>query len=141
MNDEIRTGQLPASLGNDKGIRHLVPMKVGNATVFVEQVGEAVAIESDEIRTVSPPSPEDAFEKAGEILHECVRVLGERIEALATKARPSEVSIEFSLNFEAKGKTSIIPIFASAEAGIQTGLKVTAVWKQKEQAQPTTNTP
>ncbi|HEX6426661.1 MAG TPA: CU044_2847 family protein [Niastella sp.] len=130
MNNDIRIGQESPSLSQNT--RRLVPMKVGRATVYVEEVRAPVTIESDEIRQVSPPSPDEAFDKAGEILHECVRVLGDRIETMAAKAKPSEVTVEFSLNFEVKGKASIIPIFVTGESGLQTGLKVTAVWKSKE---------
>jgi hypothetical protein len=105
-------------------------MQVGNAVVYVEQFGELVAAESDDqIRAVAAPSPREAFETAGEILRECVRVIGERIEALGAKAKPDQMSIEFSLNFEVKGKAALIPVFVTGETGANTGLKVTAVWK------------
>jgi hypothetical protein len=108
-------------------------MQVGHATVFVEQVGESAIIETDDtIRAVAVPSPSEVFENAGEILRECVRVIGERLEAIAVKARPDEVSVEFSLSFEVKGTTSVIPIFVTAEGGAQTGIKVTAVWKRND---------
>jgi hypothetical protein len=49
----------------------LVPMKIGNATVYIEQVGELVTIESDDsIRAVRPPNPQEVFETAGQILYE-----------------------------------------------------------------------
>lgn len=121
-------------LGDDGGtrpasLRQLVPMQVGNATVYVEKVGEPVEIEADDrIYPVAPPGPGEAFEKAGEILHECVRVVGERIEGLAYTASPNQVTVEFTLSFEAKGKAQLIPVLFTGETKAQTGLKVTAVW-------------
>jgi hypothetical protein len=108
-------------------------MRVGSAVVYFEQVGElAVTEEDDRIRPVAAPTPQEAFESAGEILHECVRVIGEKVEALAASARPDEISVEFSLNFEVKGKAALIPIFVTGETGAQTGLKVTASWKNRQ---------
>jgi hypothetical protein len=128
MTDEIRAGAnvevTPA--------RRLLPMRVGGATVYVEVFGEPAVIEDDTIHPVAPPSPQEAFENAGEILRECVRVIGERIEGLTAKARPSEITVEFSLNFEVKGKASLIPVFITGETGAKTGLKLTALWKHEE---------
>src|SRR5262249_25520170 len=110
-------------------VRDFVPMRVGSATVFVEAIGETeLATPADEIYTVAPVSPQEAFRIASEFLQECVLLVGERVEGL-TENRPSEVSIEFSLTFQVKGKASIIPVFVTSEAGAQTGLKVKAVWK------------
>ena len=109
----------------------LVPMRVGNATVFVEQVGGPAEIQTDDaIYPVSPPSPEEAFEKAGQILQECVRVLGERVEELAANVRPRDITVEFSLSFEA-GAQAVIPVLFTGGAKAVTGLKVTAAWGPK----------
>jgi hypothetical protein len=108
-------------------------MRVGSATVYVEDFGEPTYIEADDrVRPVALPSPQEAFESAGEIVRECVRVIGERVEALAVKARPQEISVEFSLSFGVKGKAALIPVFVTGETGAETGLKVTAVWKREE---------
>jgi Trypsin-co-occurring domain 1 len=133
MSNEIRSGTDPNLQSSGSETRRLVPMQVGSAVVYVEQVGEpAVTEEDDRIRPVAVPSPREAFETAGEILRECVRVIGERIEALSASARPDEISVEFSLNFEVKGKAALIPVFVTGETGAKTGLKVTAVWKGRE---------
>jgi len=105
---------------------------VGSATVWIEQESDPAVVEDDRIRPVAAPSPEAAFETAGEILRECVRLVGDRIANLADKTRPQEVTIEFSLTFEVKGKASIIPVFVTGESTAQTGLKVSAVWKRTE---------
>ena len=42
---------------------------------------------------------------------------------------PQEITVEFSLSFQVKGKASLIPMFVTGETGAQTGLKVTAKWK------------
>jgi hypothetical protein len=107
--------------------RRLVPMKVGEATVFIEEVGAAEIATDTGIRTVGAVvEPTEAFERGGVALQECVRIVGEKIATLASEARPGQVSVEFSLNFEAKGKF-VIPVLMTAESGVSTGLKVTAV--------------
>ncbi len=113
-------------------VQRLVPMHVGGAIVYVEQVGGPASVEGqDDIRPVAPPAPGEAFQSAGQILHECVRVIGEQVEGLEAKARPDEITVEFSLSFEVKGRASLIPIFVTGEAGAQTGLKVKATWKRE----------
>lgn len=129
MSDEIKAGGVPAEPAHESTVgKKFIPMQVGKATVYVEKQGEAITEEDDGIYPVAP-SPKQAFETAVEVLKECVRVVGERIEELAGKAMPKEVEIEFSLTFDAKAKGALIPIFVTAEHGLQTGLKVKAVWK------------
>ncbi len=132
MSDEIGFGGSGQQSVGPTPARQLVPMRVGSATVFVEQVGDPAEIQTDDaIYPVSPPSPEDAFEKAGQILQECVRVVGERVEEIAGKARPREITVEFTLSFEAGGKAQLIPVLFTGETKAVTGLKVTAVWGPK----------
>src|SRR4051794_25266914 len=105
MTDEIGFEGNLGSRAESSRRPQLIPVRVGNATVFVEQVGEPAEIQTDDaIYSVSPPGPEDAFEKAGQILQECVRVVGERVEELAGKARTRDITVEFALSFEAGGK-------------------------------------
>ena len=132
MSNEIGFGGDGESRAESGRKSQLVPMRVGNATVFVEQVGEPAEIQTDDaIYPVSPPSPEEAFEKAGQIMQECVRVVGERVEELAGKARPRDITVEFTLSFEAGGRAQLIPVLFTGETKAVTGLKVTAVWGPK----------
>jgi hypothetical protein len=109
--------------------RRLVGMQVGSATVFVEAVGPAPAVEQpEEFRPVSV-DPKQAFETASEALKECVQVVGERIEKMAQAARPDEVGIEFTIAFEVAGKATIIPVLLTGAAKTQLGVKVTAKWQ------------
>jgi hypothetical protein len=129
VSDEIRFGGSGQQSVEPTPTRQLVPMRVGNATVFVEQAGGPAEIQTDDsVYPVSPPSPEDAFDKAGQILRECVRVVGERVEELAGKAMPRDISVEFTLSFEAGGKAQLIPVLFTGETKAATGLKITAVW-------------
>ena len=125
---DIRSGLRVDDLPEKPG-KVMVPMQVGSATVYVVGSGDARVVEDDRIRPVSPISPQEAFQAAGEFLHECVRLVGEKVETLAEKARPHEVAVEFSLSFEVTGKASVIPIFVTGETSAHTGLKVKAVWK------------
>src|SRR5260370_33066476 len=94
MSDEIRSGTGPNLQSSGSATRRLVPMQVGSAVVYVEQVGEpAVTEEDDRIRPGGLPSPREAFETAGEILRECVGGMGERVEALRRTARPEGHSV------------------------------------------------
>lgn len=134
MSDMIRagTGSIGASIPEPAPSRRLVPMQVGNATVYIEQIGEPVITEADDsIRPVAP-SPKEVFEKAVEVIQQCVHVVGEKVEIIAEKARPQEITVEFSLTFEATGKVALIPVFVTGKSKAGTGLKVTAVWKQTE---------
>lgn len=135
MSDEIRAGGIHDSLSESMPMRRLIPMQVGKATVYVEQVGEPVVAEADDrIRPVAP-SPKEAFEKAVEVLQECVHVVGEKVETLVEKARPREITVEFTLTFGATGRMALIPILVTGETTASTGLKVTAVWRQPEAEQ------
>lgn len=111
--------------------RRLMPMRIGQATVYIEQVGVPAEVEQpDGIYTVAP-SPQEAFEKAGEVLQACVRIVGEQIDRLEDWM-PHEVTVEFSLSFEGTGRASIIPVFVTAETKATTGLKVTAKWQRND---------
>jgi hypothetical protein len=131
MRDEIKVGGATTSApvtGGDQ--RSLVPMKVGRATVYVVQIGDASIVTDDrEIYTVAP-NPREVFDSAVDVIRECVTKIGEGVEALAEKAMPRELTVEFSLTFEAKGKTAILPVFVTAEHGVGAGLKISAVWKR-----------
>jgi hypothetical protein len=130
VSDEIEAGGATTSAaitGGDQ--RSLVPMKVGNATVYVVQTGGAGIMTDGEIYTVAP-NPREVFDSAVDVIRECVTKIGEGVEALAEKAMPRELTVEFSLTFEAKGKTAILPVFVTAEHGVGAGLKISAVWKR-----------
>lgn len=129
---EIRAGGISEPPPDATAERRLVPMRVGAAVVYVEQVGTPPDVEAiDAIHAVAAPSPEQAFNTASEVIRECVRIVGERVEALADK-RPQEITVEFSVSFEVKGKASFIPIFVTGEAGAKSGLTVKAVWKRSD---------
>lgn len=131
MSNKIKAGGATSSAPiTSGGQRSLVPMKVGSATVYVVQTGDAsIAAGEGEIYTVAPNARE-VFDMAVEVIRECVAKIGDGIETLAEKAMPRELTVEFSLTFEAKGKTVILPIFVTAEHGVGAGLKISAVWKR-----------
>lgn len=107
----------------------LVPMKVGDATVYVEAVGDGAVVEAgDEFHAVGV-DPQQAFETASEALKECVRVVGERVVAMKDAMRPEEVGIEFTITFDVQGKATIIPVLLTGSAKTQLGVKVTAKWE------------
>jgi hypothetical protein len=124
MSDEITTG------GNDetaKSGRHFVPVQIGEATVFVERSSAPIRLDSgDDIHPVAPPTPQEALERAGNVLQEFIAVFDARIKALTR--RPEEVSVEFSLGFEVKGKATLIPVLLSGETSTHAAIKVTAKW-------------
>jgi hypothetical protein len=126
VDDEIRLGGI-REVDSERTARRLVRVRIGKATVFVEASGEQVELDlGDEIHPVALPSPQMAFEQAGEFLQECVRIFDARVRALAS--RPNEVSVEFSLGFEVKGKATLIPILLSGEASTGAAIKVSAMW-------------
>jgi hypothetical protein len=130
MSDELNINRVPESPSTAESGRRLVPMQVGSATVYIEQVGPYPEIDADDrIYPVAPLSPQEAFQTAGDAVRECVRIVGERIEALEER-RPQEITVEFSITLEAKGKAALIPIFVTGETGAKTGLVVKAVWRR-----------
>jgi Trypsin-co-occurring domain 1 len=131
MDDELAFGGADLESGPDRAAR-LIPVQVGGATVFVEQLDDARVETDDEIYPVGPPSPKEAFEKANEALRECIRVVGETLEGIGEQVQPQEVSLEFSLSFQAEGTAQIIPVLVTGKTGASTGLKVTATWKPGE---------
>jgi Trypsin-co-occurring domain 1 len=116
----VRTGAAAGTLAD----RRMVPLKIGEATVYVEH-----AVERTEYVPVAALDPAEAFDKASEAIRECVRIVGGRIEELKEGLTPQEVSVEFSLGFEASGKASWIPVLFQTEAKASAALKVTAVWQ------------
>jgi len=122
MSDEIRAGGIHGSLSESVPTRRLIPMQVGKATVYIEQIGEPAEVEADDrIYPVAPPNPKEMFENAVEVLQECVRVVGERIESLTKKTMPQEITVEFSLTFEARGKMALVPVFVTGETNAGKG--------------------
>lgn len=127
MDDEVVIGDVelqPVS-------RQLVPMQVGSATVWVEQIGSATEIEVDDEVYAASPDTEEAFAKAVEVLRECVKSIGSELKQLEATLRPPEVTVEFSISLEAKGKAHIIPVLLTGETGVTTGLKVAATWRRE----------
>lgn len=136
VSDEIFAGDLDLSRAKPSPVRRLIPMQVGKATVYIEQIGESAEVQTDDsIYPVAPPTPGEVFENAVEVLQECVRVVGAKLETLATKAMPQEVTVEFSLTFQARGKMTLVPVFVTGETGVETGLKVTALWRRPEEGE------
>lgn len=135
MSDEIFAGNIDVSRAEPLSPgRRLIPMQVGKATVYIEQIGEPAEVQTDDsIYPVAPPTPREVFENAVEVLQECVQVVGTKLETLAAKAMPQEVTVEFSLTFQARGKMALVPVFVTGESGLETGLKVTALWKRPEE--------
>jgi hypothetical protein len=128
MTVEIPGSQQPNDGGSDAPARRLIATKVGNADVYIEQVGEPPAV--DGVYEVAAIDPQEIFDKASEALRECVRVVGSQVEALGDRVRPDEVSVEFSISFEAEGRASIVPVFVTGRSSVGTGLAVTAVWRR-----------
>jgi len=130
MDDEVRLGIGEEAQAETPKERRLIPMRVGEAAVYVEVAGEPRGVErDDEIYAAAPKKPGDVFGEAGKVLKEVVRVVGEQVAALGEKARPEQVSVEFALSFEAGGKAQLIPVLFTGETkAVSSGLKVIAVW-------------
>lgn len=131
MSDEIEVGGARTSAPvTGVGERSLVPMKVGSATVYVVQTGDAKIEAGDDDIYTAAPNAREVFDQAVDVIRQCVVKIGDGIEALAEKTMPRELTVEFSLTFEAKAKGAIVPIFVTAEHGVGAGLKISAVWKR-----------
>ena len=74
MNDVISYGYRE-HVGSDTPVTgRLVPIKVGDAEVYIERMDDRT--EDDDIYPAAPSS-EDTFQQAGQVLEECVRSLDE----------------------------------------------------------------
>jgi hypothetical protein len=110
-------------------------MKVGDATVFIEVVGEPLELdvpEGAEFEAVGGLDPGEVFEKASDALKECVKIVGDRLEELQGKMGPDEVGVEFTISFDVEGQARIIPVLLTGKAKTAMGVKVTALWKPRE---------
>jgi hypothetical protein len=126
MTDVVLSGEgspVPAS-----GPR-LVPMKVGDAVLYVEATGGTRTIEESEEAIAVGMSPSEAFETASAALQECVRVVGERLQSIGAAVQPQEVGVEFNLTFDVEGRATIIPVLLTGKATSGIGIKVTAKWQ------------
>jgi len=109
--------------------RRLVPMRVGEATLFVEAADDEPVIQPTDDFHVVGVNPREAFETASEALKECVRVVGERIDSMQEAMRPHEVGVEFTLTFDVEGQARIIPVLLTGKAKSAVGVKVSAKWQ------------
>jgi hypothetical protein len=79
MGDEIGVGSLSATTHPVRR-RKLVPMQVGNATVYISSTEDILEVEAtDQIYAVAL-NPKEAFDKALDMVKEIARVIGERVE-------------------------------------------------------------
>ncbi len=130
MQDDIRVG---AAVGSTQETERpsFVPMKVGAATVYIEQIGAAGEVTAGDIYTASVPDPRSVFEDAVNVLEQCVGVVGAKVHSLAASVLPEEIKMEFPLAFEVAGQAKIIPVLVQGSSKASAGLKVTATWHPK----------
>ena len=115
-----------------------MPMQVGSAIVYVEQAGESAKVYDEDggIRPVGAPDVQEAFQRAGKAIQECVKSVGSSIDGLAGVRKPREIVVEFSLTFEAQGGIHLLPVLVTAGSKVGTGLKVTATWSLADGDKP-----
>jgi hypothetical protein len=128
MTDEIRPSGGSGSSRDLVSKRELVPLPVGTAVVYVEATNDLLVRDDGRIRAVSL-DPREAFERAGDALSECVRVIGDRLAHVRKVSAPDEVTVEFTLTFEVEGKANIVPVLITGKAKTTSGIKITANWK------------
>jgi hypothetical protein len=106
--------------------RRLVELRVGQAEVFVEvPMTDADLVGTTDLRAAAGGS-HDAFARAMGFLRECVHMVDDRLHEL--ERRPDEMTIEFSLGFDLKGKATLVPVLVSSEGAARSAVKVTATW-------------
>lgn len=118
----------PADNPPDGGTR-LVPMKVGNADVWIEAPDETITLQARPGFRAVGLDPTEAFAKASDALRECVSVVGQRLDNLADTLAPDEVGVEFTITFDVEGKANIVPVLLTGKAKTSMGVKVTALWR------------
>lgn len=111
--------------------RRLIPMKVGEAVVYIEPFDETAQLQEEgDIEPVGV-DPKQAFETASEALRECVRVVGDRVATVGSALTPSTIGMEFTLTFDVEGKATIVPVLLTGKAKSTMGIKVSAQWHPK----------
>src|SRR5579859_767531 len=136
MSDEIIAGGITEYTSEPGSLRKFTPMQIGRAVVYIEQLGTTDQIESDSQIYPAAPGMKEAFEMAVDALRECIHMVGEQVNTLVTKARPDELELEFSLNFEAKGQATVIPVLVTGKAGAGSGIKIRANWQHPKANPP-----
>jgi hypothetical protein len=124
------------SIGADQEVR-LVPMRVGDAEVYVEAVGpppDVLLSTDDEWEPVGGLNPADAFEKASDALKECVNIVGDRLNNLGQAIEPDEIGVEYTITFDVEGEAKIIPVLLTGKAKTAMGVKVSALWRPRERS-------
>jgi hypothetical protein len=110
----------------------LTPSAVGGVPIYVAGSGDFELNEAGpdgEIYAVARLNPAQAMEAGLDAVREFMRAVGSRMGEIAEAARPDEVTLAFSISFDAKGGT-VIPLLVTGEAGLSTGLSVNAVWRR-----------
>lgn len=115
--------------GHTDSQRSVLPMQVGNSTLYVEATGPSTAIEPVGGFQAVGLDPTEAFTQASDALRECVRIVGERLDKLGEAVKPDEVGVEFAISFDVEGSARIIPVLLTGKAKTAMGLKVTAKWR------------
>ncbi len=112
--------------------RRLVPMQVGDATVYVEATADDPVVEAVGGLEAVGFDPHQAFSQAGDSLRECVKVVGDRLGELGDAIKPAEVGVEFTISFDVEGTARIVPVLLTGKAKTAAGIKVTALWRAQE---------
>jgi hypothetical protein len=137
MSDEAQSGGTEDA-GQKRGLeRRLVPLEVGSATVYIRQASPTIYVEADDrIYPVSLPSPKEAFDSAIGGVKAFVVAVGEQLDHLAARVQPQELSVEFTLAFEATGTARVIPVLVTTGTKGTAGLRVKAVWRLPDAKNP-----
>jgi hypothetical protein len=116
----------------------LTPSSVGGVPIYVAGHGDFELHEADgdgEIYAVARVNPAQAIEVGLDAAREFMRAVGSRMGEITEATRPDEVTLTFSISFDAKGGT-VIPLLVTGEAGLSTGLSVEAVWRRRPAREP-----
>jgi hypothetical protein len=107
----------------------LVEKVIGDALVYFRvDARRRVVVPDADVRPVAAIDT-NVFEAAAKVLRESVRAIGSQVKAMGQELAPSELTVELGFTFEAKGKTTIVPVLLTGEVSGEAALKITAKWQ------------
>jgi hypothetical protein len=71
----------------------------------------------------------DTFDTVSKSIQAIILSFSDQLEAISTKLKPQELTIEFSLAFEISSSQQLIPVILSTSEKLTPAIKVIATWK------------
>lgn len=111
---------------------NLIPIKVGDATVYIRSTKTADVTE--DVYAAGLPSPLDLLQTAREF----ISTFGSYLASIQREHMPAELNVTFELGVEGSAQARI-PVLISGESKASAALTLKAVWKWPAEPGETTD--